>query len=82
VLSWKPEVQVGGDPKWCANGLAFATEDEAYKQARELMGRWMLVREIRAVESTEPVSHVWDDDKGLRSITSEEFHYPKQSVQL
>jgi hypothetical protein len=27
--------------------------------ARDLMSRWMVVRETRTIESDEPVTHVW-----------------------
>lgn len=55
--TWKPEVLVSG--KWCRNGLVFATEEEARLNAIDLMSRWMLVDEARAVESDEPVNYRW-----------------------
>ena len=52
--SWKPEVFV--DNQWCQNNLAFATKEEAERSAFDLMGRWMLVQDYRAVESDQPVN--------------------------
>ena len=56
-MSWKPEVRTGKDPKWYDNSLCFASKEEAEASARELMSRWLLVTECRAVESTDPVNY-------------------------
>ena len=56
-MSWKPEVQTGRDPKWYGNSLAFATKEEAEYSARDLMNRWLLVVDCRAVESDEVVNY-------------------------
>lgn len=56
-MSFKPEVRTGTDPKFYDNNLAFATREEAERSARDLMNRWMLVVECRAVESDQPVTH-------------------------
>jgi hypothetical protein len=68
MKSWKPEVQTGTDPKWYDNALRFATEDEAKKSARNLMDRWLLVVDCRAVESDDPVNYKWVDGEGLQSL--------------
>ena len=56
-MSWKPEVIADSSGKWCPNGMAFATEAEAKQWGADLANRWLLVREWRAVESTEPVNY-------------------------
>jgi hypothetical protein len=58
-MSWKPEVKVDG--KWSRNALVFATQIEAEKNALDLMGRWMLVEDSRAVEVDEPVNYSYHD---------------------
>ena len=58
-MSFNPEVQTGNDPKFYGNALAFATRQEAMENARDLMNRWMLVVDYRAVESTDPATHTW-----------------------
>lgn len=55
-MSFKPEVQTGSDPKWYDNSVRFATKEEAELSARDLMSRWMLVTNCRAVESEDPVN--------------------------
>jgi hypothetical protein len=65
-MSWRPMVLVSGE--WAGNGLRFATKAEAEKNARDLMGRWILVRETRADESSDPVNYRWDDDAGLVAL--------------
>jgi len=59
MTSWKPQVLVQGE--WCSNALRFATKDEAEKSARDLMRRWVLVRDCRAHQSDDPVNYLWDD---------------------
>lgn len=54
--SWKPEVKTGNDPKWYDNSVRFATREEAALSACDLMERWLLVTECRAVESEDPVN--------------------------
>jgi hypothetical protein len=60
-MSWKPEVFVQG--KWSRNGLVFATKEEAERSARDLMNRWMLVEDCRAVEVEDIVNYQIVDDQ-------------------
>lgn len=55
-MSWKPEVIADNSGKWCDNAQRFETKAEAERAARDLMNRWMLVRECRASESPDPVN--------------------------
>ena len=55
-MAWKPQVQTGTDPKWYSNALVFETETEALASARDLMSRWMLVTNCRAIESGDTVN--------------------------
>ena len=59
--SYAPEVIVDSSGKWCGNALRFATREEAEANVDNLMMRWMLVRETRVVESTDPVNYKWID---------------------
>ena len=62
IASYKPQVETFTDPgKFFGNGLAFATFDEAYLNARDLSHRWMLVKDYRAIESDEQVTHSYVD---------------------
>lgn len=58
-MSWAPEVITDSTGKWYRNALRFATREEAEANARDLMSRWLLVRETRAVESSDPVNYAW-----------------------
>ena len=62
-MSFKPEVIADSSGEWCPNALAFATREEAEANVRDLMGRWMAVRETRVVESDEPVNYAWVNGK-------------------
>jgi hypothetical protein len=62
-MSFKPEVIADSSGEWVGNALRFATREEAEGNARDLMGRWMLVRETRVVESSDPVNYQWVDGK-------------------
>lgn len=59
-MSFKPEVQADNTGKWYDNALRFATMGEAEASAKDLAFRWSAVRKWRAVESDDPVSHVYD----------------------
>lgn len=79
-MSFKPEVEVMNEPdKWHRNGLVFATREEADANARDLMSRWTLVVDCRAVEVDEPVNYRWTD-KGLVPVEPAVFaEVPPQS---
>jgi hypothetical protein len=62
-MSYRPEVIADATGKWYANGLRFATYEEAYASASELAGRWMAVRDFRVVESDDPVNYRIVDGK-------------------
>jgi hypothetical protein len=63
VKSYAPEVIADSSGKWCGNALRFATREEAEANVRDLMCRWMAVREVRVVESDEPVNYAWVNGK-------------------
>jgi hypothetical protein len=54
-MSWKLEVLVGKE--WAGNGLRFATREEAELAGRDLLMRWLVPTDSRAVESTDPVNY-------------------------
>lgn len=55
MKSWAPEVFVDGE--WAGNSLRFATKDEAERWARDLLYRWFVPTDSRAVESDDPVNY-------------------------
>jgi len=59
--SYKAEVLVDGETKWVSNGVAFATKEEAESYARDLDWRWTAKKQMRVVESDEPVNYVWTE---------------------
>lgn len=67
-MSWKPEVQTDNTGAWYGNALRFATEKEAADNARDLSMRWFAVKEHRAAESADPVSHSYVDGKLLALV--------------
>lgn len=67
ATSYAPEVIADSSGKWCGNALRFATREEAEANVRDLMMRWMLVRDTRVVESSDPVNYTYIDGN-LKSI--------------
>ena len=61
MKSFKPEVIADNSGKWCGNGLAFATYEEANAWALDRAYRWTMVRNTRVVESDDPVNYAWVD---------------------
>ncbi len=56
-MSFKPEVIADSSGKWCGNGLRFETREEAENWVYDLSMRWVLVRDTRVVECTEPANY-------------------------
>jgi hypothetical protein len=67
--NFKPQVFVQGE--WAGNALVFATHEEALANARDLMRRWLLVDDVRVVESNDPVNYAWTA-KGLIEADGEQ----------
>jgi len=59
-MSFKAEVIADSTGEWTANNCAYATREEADHAGRDLMGRWMAVREMRVVESPGPINARWN----------------------
>ena len=51
------------DGKWYGNALRFATREEAMAQVSDLAYRWTSVRDMRVVESDDPVNYAYVDHK-------------------
>jgi len=68
-MSYKMEViaERDGIYPWASNACVYATKKEAEDAGRELMSRWMAVREYRAVESTDAVNYRFDSE-AYRSV--------------
>ena len=68
-MSYAPEVIADNSGKWCGNALRFATKEEAEANVRDLFSRWMLVKETRVVESSDPVNYAWVNGR-LEMVTT------------
>ncbi len=73
-MSFKMEVIADSSGKFVTNAVALATKEEAEAYGKDLAGRWMLVREVRVVESDEKVNYRWDFERHRLTgfISSEE----------
>lgn len=58
-MSFAAEVIADNSGKWCGNILRFATKEEAESYVKDLMWRWILVRETRFIETDDPVTDTW-----------------------
>ena len=56
-MSYAPQVTTDNSGEFYGNALRFDTYNEALNNASDLMQRWMLVREFRAIYSLDPVTH-------------------------
>lgn len=69
MKSFKPAVEVAGEPgKYHTNNLAFATKEEAERNAKDLMSRWMLVTNWTVIESDQPVNYRLRYDGALEAV--------------
>lgn len=62
-MSFKPEVIADSTGKWYGNALRFATREEAEANVKELSMKWFAVKETRATECDDPVTHRWVNGK-------------------
>jgi hypothetical protein len=54
--SWAAEVIADDSGEWCGNGLRFEHYEDAAAWVADLASRWILVQQIRVVESDDPVT--------------------------
>lgn len=66
-MSWKPQVFIQSENKWCGNALVFETREEAEQNASDLLMRWFVPTDSRAIESTDPVNYRYVDHT-LRAV--------------
>ena len=59
-MSWKMEVLVNGE--WGTNACVYATKEEAEAAGIELLSRWFLPTDSRAVESNDEVNYRFNFD--------------------
>lgn len=57
-MAWKTEVIADSSGTWAGNALVFETKLEALAYAKDLMGRWLAVRDYRMVYTDEKVNYV------------------------
>ena len=73
MKSYAPEVIADDSEKFCDTVRRFATESEARQYGVDLSMRWTLIRDIRVVESDEPVNcKLLSDGSGKRISVKEE----------
>ena len=64
IMSYKMEVEVDGN--WSSNACVYATREEAEAAGRELLSRWFVPTDSRAVESTETVNYKFEGGRSVR----------------
>lgn len=64
-MSYKMEVFT---TDWNTNSCVYATKEEAEAAGRELLSRWWVPTDSRAVESNEPVNYKFDFE-AYRSVS-------------
>ena len=63
-MSWISEVF--SENEWVGNCYRYATEQEALDAGLELLSRWYVPKDYRAVESTDPVNCKFEDWRNVR----------------
>lgn len=62
-MNYRPMVKVYGSDKFCGNALVFATYEEAYGNAVDLMNRWMAVEDVSVEETDLPVNYRYSNGR-------------------
>jgi hypothetical protein len=64
--SYKAEVIADNSGVWAGNGLRFPTSTEADEYVIDLARRWMLVRDVRVVESDDEPNYNFVNGEGVK----------------
>jgi hypothetical protein len=62
-MAWKTEVHTSDG--WNTNALVFATEKEAVDYGHELLSRWWVPDDSRAVESADAVNYKFENGRAV-----------------
>ena len=65
--SWKAEITDGSS--WASNALRFATKAEAQQSGQRTFDRWMAAKDLRVVESSDPVTHRFENGENVEITT-------------
>lgn len=57
LKSWRPMFRVLNNPIWRVNGMAFATEEEAFESAKSLAESAAFITDFTVIHSTELPNH-------------------------
>jgi hypothetical protein len=76
--SFKAEVIADNSGRWVGNELRFATEKEANEYGLDLSMRWTAVRDVRTVESDDPVNYRYVKGRAerLEGLGEDESEHP------
>lgn len=78
-MSWISEVFA--DNEWVGNCRRYATEQEALDAGLELLSRWYVPKDYRAVESSDPVNAKFENWKSIHINVSPDIS-PDISVDI
>lgn len=62
--NFKPAFILAGEDAPCTNAQVFATHEEAARSAEARFMRWTAPTGFTVVETDDPVTYRWDDEKG------------------
>lgn len=69
AVSWAPEVYLEG--KWSGNAVRFATVEEAELWGKDLLMRWFVPTDSRAVPSDDPVNYQRLKDGSIKVVETQ-----------
>lgn len=70
-MSFKMEVKTSEHGNFTGNAVRLATREQAEAYAKDLMWRWLAVREWRVIESEDPVNYAFVPGNGLTPVAEE-----------
>ena len=71
-MGFKPTIKTMDDSKFYANGLCFATREEAEFSAKDIYSRWLMATEWAVEESDEEVNYSIDLETGKMNAVEKE----------
>ena len=62
-MSWRVGIKTAGDIDWVSNQLRFKSIDEAKRYSVDLDWRWTVKKEMKILQSDDPVNAAWRDGR-------------------
>ena len=79
-LSWALGVKTQGDSNFVTNALRFVTEKECTEYGKDLDSRWLVVKELKNLESTDKPNYLFYYGKAIPFENNEAVYWAFKTI--